>query len=155
MQGALEAGHTVEKIFLKDKEINYCIGCGVCFNGEKPCSQNDDMTGILAQMIESDVIVMATPVYFYTMCGQMKTFIDRICARYQELKNKEFVYIMTAAEPNEQAMERTIEEFRGLLDCLDNPQERGIIKGVGAWNKGDIKNSETMQQAFKMGITIE
>ena len=62
----------------------------VCLNGLKKCPQKDDMADILSKMISSDVIVMATPVYFYTMCGQMKTFIDRTCARYTEIKTRTF-----------------------------------------------------------------
>jgi len=57
------------------------------------------------KMIAADVIVMATPVYFYTMNGQMKTLIDRTCSRYTEIKDKEFYFIMTAAEYTRQAMQ--------------------------------------------------
>lgn len=56
--GATEAGHTVEKIFLKDKKIGYCTGCGYCFNAHK-CSQKDDMTEIIEKMLEADVLVFA------------------------------------------------------------------------------------------------
>ena len=56
------------------------------------------MAGILEKMIEADVIVMATPVYFYTMDAQMKTLIDRTCSRYTEIVNKEFYFIATAAD---------------------------------------------------------
>lgn len=151
IQGAKEAGNNVEKIFLKEKKINYCSGCGNCFNGNKTCSQKDDMADILQKMVDSDVICMATPVYFYTMCGQMKTFIDRLCARYTEINNKDFYFIVTAAENNIRNMERTIEEFRGMTACLENTVEKGIIYGVGAWKIGDIKSSATMHQAYEMG----
>ncbi|HNW97907.1 MAG TPA: flavodoxin family protein [Bacteroidales bacterium] len=153
ISGAKEAGHETEKIFLKDKKINYCTGCGVCFEKRK-CSQKDDMTEILDKMIAADVIVMATPVYFYTMCGQMKTMIDRCCARYTGIKNKEFYFIVTAAVKSKQAMERTIDEFRGFTSCLTNPKEKGIIYGTGAWNIGDIKNTDAMNKAFEMGKNI-
>lgn len=85
--GVLDAGHNVEKIFLKDKNINYCTGCGYC-NEHKKCSQHDDMAEILEKMVKADVIVLATPMYFYTISGQLKTFIDRCCARYTEISNK-------------------------------------------------------------------
>jgi multimeric flavodoxin WrbA len=96
--GAQTAGHEAEKIFLKDKKINYCTGCGTCIDRGKSCTQNDDMSEILEKMVTSDVIVMATPVYFYTMCAQMKTLIDRTCSRYTEISNKEFYFILTAAD---------------------------------------------------------
>ncbi len=112
--GAQESGHIAEKIFLKDKNINYCTGCGNCFKGKK-CSQKDDMREVLEKIITADVIVMATPVYFYTMSGQMKTFIDRTCARYTEISNKEFYFIVAAAVKSKPAMERTLEGFRGFI----------------------------------------
>jgi len=151
LAGALSAGHVAEKIFLKDKKINYCTGCGTCINGEKSCPQKDDMADILSKMISSDVIVMATPVYFYTMCGQMKTFIDRICARYTEIRNKDFYFIATAADDNQRALERTTEEFRGFLSCLDDVKEKGIIYGTGVWNVGEVRKTKAMSQALEMG----
>jgi len=152
--GAQESGHQAEKINLKDKKVNYCTGCGTCFNREKPCPQKDDMAAILDKMIAADVIVMATPVYFYTMCGQMKTLIDRTCARYTEISNKEFYFIVTAADNSTPAMERTLEEFRGFIYCLENANEKGIIYGTGAWNKGEIIGTPAMQQAFKFGRNV-
>ena len=58
--GAKDAGHDAEKIFLKDKKINYCQGCGVCVGGARSCPQKDDMGELLEAMIAADVIVMAT-----------------------------------------------------------------------------------------------
>lgn len=72
------------------------------------------MPEILDKIIEADVIVMATPVYFYAMCGQMKTLIDRCCAKYTKIKNKDFYFILTAADDNKVSLQRTIEEFRGF-----------------------------------------
>ena len=84
MRGALDAGNQVEKLCLCDYKINYCTGCGLCSEFGKPCPQADDMAMILKKMIAADGLVMATPVYFYTMNAQMKTLIDRACARYVE-----------------------------------------------------------------------
>jgi multimeric flavodoxin WrbA len=151
--GTKESGHNAEKIFLKDKNINYCTGCGSCFN-KKKCPQKDDMPEILEKMIAADVIVMATPVYFYTMSGQMKTLIDRTCARYTEISNKEFYFIVTAAVKSKPSMERTIEGFRGFTSCLIAPKEKGIIYGTGAWNVGEIKSKPAMKEAYEIGKAI-
>jgi multimeric flavodoxin WrbA len=154
ISGAIESGNEAEKIFLRDKKINYCTGCGICIDRKGKCSQKDDMTEVLNKMVEADVIVMATPVYFYTMCGQMKTLIDRSCSRYTEISNKHFYFIVTAADNNQSAIERTIEEFRGFTYCLDEPEEKGIICGVGAWNKGEIKGLPAMEEAYEMGKAV-
>jgi len=154
MEGAQQAGLQVEKIFLKEKKINYCTGCGACYNRGNGCSQKDDMENMLNKMIDADIIVMATPVYFYTMNGQMKTFIDRTCSRYTEINNKEFYFIVTAADDDKALMTRTIEEFRGFLYCLEGATEKGIIYGTGAWQIGDIKNKPVMEEAYKIGVNI-
>lgn len=152
MKGAQETGNQVQKIFLKDKSINYCKGCGYCTSNDyNGCSQKDDMSEILDLIINSDVIVMATPVYFYTMCGQLKTLIDRCCAKYTKIKNKEFYFIMTAADGNKSCLNRTIEEFRGFLACLSGVEEKGIIYGTGVWGIGEISGTNLPKEAYEMG----
>ena len=121
MQGAIESGHRVEKVFLRDKTIHPCTGCGVCSQYKKPCPQKDDAAEIIGKMLAADVIVMATPVYFYAMSAQMKTLIDRCCGPYTEMKNKEFYFIATAAEDDNGIMDRIVANFMGFLDCLENP----------------------------------
>lgn len=154
LRGAHEAGNQVEKIFLKDKDIHYCTGCSVCSLYGKPCPLQDEAAEIIEKMITADVIVMATPVYFYTMCAQMKTLIDRTCARYTEIINKEFYFLMTAADNNQKSMERTLEGFRGFLDCLEGAVEKGIIYGTGVWKVGDIAGKPILREAYEMGKNI-
>ena len=149
--GAAEAGHQVEKIFLRDKRINYCTGCGTCQSKGGTCVQKDDMAEVLDKMIKSEVIVMATPVYFFTMNGQIKTLIDRTYARYTKINNKEMYFIMTAAVTGKDLLERTLEGFRGFTSCLSGSTEKGVIYGTGAWKMGDIKGSQAMDQAYDMG----
>ncbi|MHC1696920.1 MAG: flavodoxin family protein [Geobacteraceae bacterium] len=151
MVGAAEAGHNVEKIFLREKRIDHCVACGACQGNGGQCVQRDDMAELLDKLIRADVIVMATPVYFYTMNGQMKTLIDRTYARYTEISNKEMYFIMTAAVSRKVLLERTLEEFRGFTSCLSGARERGVIYGTGAWSIGDIKGSAAMTQAYEMG----
>lgn len=150
-KGVREAGNEVEKVSLLEKKINYCTGCGYCFNHKGQCSQKDDMIDLKEKMENADVIVLSTPIYFYTMAGQMKTFIDRNCFFYTLLENKEFYYIMTAADGNKEAMSCTMEEFGGYLACLDGARAKGCIFGTGVWNKGDVVGSSAMKEAFEMG----
>jgi multimeric flavodoxin WrbA len=153
MKGAIEASHRVEKVFLAEKKINYCRGCYAC-GGNGKCVQEDDMAHILDSMMATDVIVLATPVYFYTMCAQMKTVIDRTIARYMAITNKDFYFIVTAAVNRKAALQRTIEGFRGFTSCLRGAKEKGIVYGTGAWNAGDIKASPAMKEAYEMGRAV-
>ncbi len=154
LSGAQEAGHRAEKIFLKDQRIEYCTGCGACFNGAKSCVQNDDMAEILEKMIAADVIALATPVYFYTMCAQMKTLIDRTCSRYAEIKDKEFYFIATAAEDEKETLHGTLEGLRLFIDCLDGSKEKGVIHGTGLWESGAVKDGDLLKQAYEMGKAV-
>ena len=72
LRGAQEAGHKVEKITLRDKQIGFCQGCLACLNTGR-CAIADDANAIVQKMLVADVIVFATPIYYYEMCGQMKT----------------------------------------------------------------------------------
>ena len=148
IKGAQQAGHKVEKIFLRNFKVNYCTGCGVC-----KCVQKDDMAEIMDKMVNADVIVFATPVYFYTMDAQLKTLIDRTVPRYTEMVNKEVYYILTAADTNAANLEKTVESIRGFtLDCLDGAVEKGILYGTGVWDKGEVQSSAHMKTAYEMGL---
>ncbi|GAP15784.1 multimeric flavodoxin WrbA [Longilinea arvoryzae] len=153
IKGAQEAGNPAEKIFVRDQKISPCIACEACYKNHA-CVLKDDMAGILEKMIAADVIVMATPVYFYTMNAQMKMLIDRTVPRYTEIKDKEFYFIATAADGEQQALVRTIDGLRGFTDCLGGAVEKGVIYGSGAWKKGEIKGSPAMQQAYEMGKNV-
>lgn len=150
IRGARDAGHTAEKIFLRSKKIGYCLACEACVK-TKRCVQQDDMEIILSKMVAADVIVLATPVYFYTMDAQIKTLIDRTVPRYMDITDKEMYFIVTAADGNEQALERTVDGFRGFTDCLRNIREKGVLYAAGVWKKGDILRSPAVDRAYEMG----
>lgn len=85
-KGAKEAGHFVDKIRLAQMKIEYCSACYAC-KKTGHCAKQDDMAQVIDKMREADVIVLATPVYFYTMCAQMKTMIDRHSGRRTECRS--------------------------------------------------------------------
>ena len=150
-KGAQEAGHEVEKISLREHKINYCTGCGVC-NETHRCVQKDDMAPLLDKMLAADVIVLATPVYFYSMDGQLKTFIDRTVPRYTEIADKDFYFILTSADTQKKNLARTVEALRGYTqDCLEDAHEKAIIYGTGAWQKGKKKNTPAYEEAYRAG----
>lgn len=153
LKGAQEAGHKAKKILLAEKKIKYCKACDTCQKG-KPCVINDDMAKLLQRMIDSDVIVLATPVYFYSMSAQLKTLIDRSYARYTDLSAKEFYFILSAADSEEKNMQRAIENMRAFTFCLSGAIEKGVICAVGMEKKGDVKNSPFMKMSFNAGLNV-
>ncbi len=153
LKGAEESGHETEKINFGRMKVSPCTACYAC-RSNHICVQKDGMEEILKKLIAADVIVLATPVYFYSMDAQMKIFIDRCLPRYQEIKDKSFYYIITAADPQQTAADETIAGLRGYLRCLPGANEKGIIFGVGAWDKGDIIGLPAMREAYEAGKNI-
>lgn len=154
LRGAKESGNQVEKIFVREKKIGYCMACYYCREHQGVCAIKDDMAEILEKIREADVIVMSSPVYFYSIDAQMKTLIDRCVAQWTSIKNKEFYYIMTAAEDSGDVMDCTLECFRGFAVCLAGSVEKGVICGKGVYNAGEIKNHPAMKEAYEMGRQV-
>ena len=154
MSGAQEAGHNVEKIWVQGEKIAPCLGCGHCQSHAGVCVQKDAMAEILQKMVDTDVLVLASPVYFYSVSAQIKALIDRTVARYTEIKNKSMYYIISAADSDVSHMQRTIECFRGFAYCIEGSVEKGVVYGVGAWNKGEIKALPSMAQAYELGKSV-
>ncbi|MDD3137418.1 MAG: flavodoxin family protein [Lachnospiraceae bacterium] len=153
-KGANEGGNNVEKIFLRDKKVGYCTACYYCKSHNGECAIKDDMAEIIDKLHSSDVIVLASPVYFYSIDAQMKTVIDRCVAQWTTIKDKEFYYIMTAADNEKGAMDCTLECFRGLAACLPGSKEMGVIYGTGVYEPGKVKNTAAMKNAYKMGKEV-
>ena len=148
-KGAAEAGHQVEKIYVQQLRIGGCMACYGC-RGTGVCVQRDDMASVLEKLIAADVIVLATPVYFYSMDGQMKTLIDRTLPRYTEIRDKEFYFIATAAA-GAGAMQRTMDALEGFTDCLPGAVVRDRIFGHGVYQKGEVEGNGAVQQAYQDG----
>ena len=153
LRGAQETGNEVEKIFLRSKKVAPCNACYFCKKDGK-CAIQDDMGEILDKMQAADVIVMASPVYFYSIDAQMKAVIDRSVARWTDIPNKEFYYIMTAAEESETVMDCTLACFRGFAACLKDAKEKGVIYGKGVYEAGAIKGMPAMREAYEMGKQV-
>lgn len=153
-KGAQEAGNKVEKIRVAEKKISPCHACYYCRDHGGECAIKDDMEQILQKMIDADVILLASPVYFYSIDAQLKAVIDRTVARWLEVKNKEFYYIVTCADTDKASVERTLECFRGYADCVQGAKECGVIYGTGVYEKGKAESTPAYEQAYKMGRAV-
>lgn len=153
-KGAVEAGHIVEKVRVAEKKIGNCFACYYCAKHSGECVQKDDMAELLQKMIDADVLVLASPVYFYSIDAQLKAVIDRTVARWLEVKDKEFYYIATCAEEDRSALDTTIACFRGYADCVEGAVEKGIIYGTGVYEKGKVVDTAAFLDAYKMGLGV-
>lgn len=154
MRGAAESGNAAETVRIAEKKIGYCRGCYYCRQSGGKCVIKDDMDEVLQKIIDADVIVLASPVYFYSIDAQLKAVIDRTVARWLEVKNKEFYYIMTAADETVSSMDTALACFRGYAECVEGAIERGVIYGTGVYEKGEIKGKQAMRQAYEAGLNV-
>ena len=126
------------------------MGCYVC-KDSGVCAIKDDMTEIMQKMIDCDVMVLASPVYFYSIDAQLKAVIDRSVCRWTEVKDKEFYYIVTCADTERASTDTTIACFRGYADCVEGAVEKGVIYGTGVYQTGEIRNTKVMREAYELG----
>ncbi len=153
MRGAVEAGHEVEKIRVQEKKVACCVACYACRDTGK-CAIKDDMAEIMQKMIDCDVMVLASPVYFYSIDAQLKAVIDRSVCRWTEVRNKEFYYIATCADTEKESTDTTVACFRGYAECVEGAVEKGVIYGTGVYEAGEVKNTKAMKEAYNMGKDV-
>ncbi len=153
-KGAEEAGHSVKIINLRDIQLKFCVGCLCCQKTGK-CIQSDGVNELLPVVQNADVIVFATPVYYYSMCGQLKTFLDRLNPLYgQENKFKKVYLLATAADSEKSAMDGTVKGIQGWIDCFDGVEFSGIVCGTGAEGIGDVRKTAAFTEAYELSKQI-
>ena len=154
IDGAREAGHCCEKIALHGQKIGYCIACDACRKNGGTCAIRDDMTPIYEKMLWADIIVLSTPVYFFSMSAQLKTMIDRLRPIYRKMTGKSFCLIATVSVDEPEKLDSTFDAMRGLLRCIPESKELGTVYGNSAWLPGDIRNTQAMNEAYQLGLRL-
>jgi len=157
-EGARMNAAKVDELFLGDLVIKECDGCHICWNG-KECSKKDDMHSIYPKIIQSDVIIFGTPVYWYGPTALMKAFIDRFvyfnCPENREkIRNTSAVIAVPFEEECLDTATPVIDFFEKCLEYLQvRLVEKIIVPGVSA--KGEInQKAEYLQQAYELGRTL-
>lgn len=153
-KGALEAGHTVEKITLRGKRIGFCTGCFSCLKSGC-CVIQDDAVEIAAKMHDADVIVFATPIYYYEMSGQMKTLLDRANSLFGSDYAFTDIYFLSAAAEDEEAVDRrAVFGLEGWIACFERARLAGKVFAGGVNACGDIEGHPALQSAYAMGRKV-
>lgn len=150
-KGAEEAGNSVEQINLYDKNIGFCRACYACFKTGR-CVLQDDMSEILEKTQSADVIVVATPTYFLTMNGMLKTTIDRFLPKWQDLGGHD-VYLIITGHDGKNGLRLVGEELTQIFENLGN-NIKGIIWGDGVWQKGEVIETSAMHNAYQAGLSV-
>ena len=153
-KGAEDAGNEVEIVSLKGKRIGFCTGCFECLK-RGDCVIDDDANAITEKILETDVVVWTTPIYYYEMSGQMKTMIDRANSLYPRDYQFRDVYLLTVAAEDEDAVdEKAAAGLQGWVDCFEKARFKGKVFAGGVNDRGDIENHKALKEAYELGKTI-
>ena len=153
IRGAQENGHHIEKIQLAGKTINHCVACYACKSGK--CIHADAAPEIIQKMLTADVIVLATPVYFYTMCAQLKSLIDRSVMVYPNLTDKEFYFLITMADTAQEMFRGTVEALNGFVACCENSKCSGMVTASGVYERGTVNGTRFTEEAYLLGKSVK
>ena len=150
-QGAEGAGHTVELINVAHAKIHLCIGCIHC-GYEGPCVQKDEVEAIRGKILEADMMVFATPLYYYGMSAQLKTMVDRFCAFNSSIQRKHMKSALLAVAWNSDnwTFEALEAHYKTLVRYL-NLQDMGMVLGYGCGTPSMTEHSQFPQQAYSLG----
>lgn len=153
-RGAAEAGNNVEQVSLHDKAIGFCSGCLAC-QKTKRCVIKDDADAIVQRMLTADVVAFATPIYFYEMCGQMKTLLDRSNPLFPaDYAFRDIYLLTTAADEAESAADGAVNGLQGWLDCFEKTRLAGTVFAGGVGDAGEIKGHAALNTAYEMGKSV-
>lgn len=166
-RGAEEAGHSVEVISLLQNEVKGCLGCNACRYG-KPCVQKDSFNDLVPKIKGADLLVFASPLYFWTLSSRIKAFIERFyciaeedanppLGRYEKYPVKDCALLMTAADNFFWTFEQAVSYYQFALVNYIGFHDKGMLLagGCGDTNgKPQIDKTDYLEKAYQFGKTI-
>ena len=146
----------VEVVSVADYKVNPCIGCNFCYTKEgNTCFQKDDMQTIYEKMKRTDVLVIASPVYFYGVSAQLKAIIDRLHTPLRkEFPIKNLGLILVGADTLPKLFDSIKMQYQLTLSYF-HLQDAGMVLVRGAEKKGDVKNGSGLREAYELGLSVK
>ena len=148
--------HHVEVVSVHDYKVNPCMGCNACFkNKANVCVQKDDMTIIYEKMANVDMLVIASPVYFYGLSAQLKAVIDRFHNPIRDtFRLKKMALLLVGAATLPELFDSILAQYRLCLNFF-KLEDVGHVLVRGVKDKGDIRNTDALQEAFHLGSNVQ
>lgn len=158
IKGLIVKGHSVTKVYLGSMQIEGCRGCGVCQRLAHRCAVKDGMQDLYPLFAECDTIVMASPLYFWTVTARLKAFIERLYAISVDDKypSKDTVLLMTAGDDKDTTFEHPLRYFRLISQVLGG-NEKGVYLAGGCTGCEELAreiSKEHLDNAYKMGLEL-
>ena len=148
--------NVIELISVADYNINPCIGCNSCFTSEEnQCFQNDDMFKIYDKLRNADIVVVASPVYFYGISAELKALIDRLHTPMRnEFQIKKLALLLVGAATLPELFDAIKLQYQLILNFF-HLEAAGMVLVRGVKDKGDIRKTEALKEAYNLGVSIE
>lgn len=155
VRGAESAGHTCEVIDVCRANVHPCMGCVRC-GYEGPCVQKDDVETIRGKLLGSDMVVFATPLYYYGMTAHLKTVVDRFCAYNSSLnsRNLKSALLTVAWNADDWTFEALTAHYKTLVRYI-NFEDQGMVLGYGCGTPTMTKRSRYPDQAYTLGKNLK
>ena len=147
--------HHVEMVSVRDVKVNPCLGCNACFKNEShTCAQKDEMPAIYEKMDQADMLVIASPVYFYGISAQLKAVIDRFHNPIRDTFHiKKMALLLVGGASLPELFDAILAEYNLCLKFFDI-EDVGKVLVRGVKDKGDIKNTDALNEAYLLGCSI-
>lgn len=154
-RGARAAGHTVERIDVAHEDVRPCAGCVACGYGTRPCVQHDGMGAILDKVLAADMVVFATPLYYFGMTAQLKAVIDRFCSENSAITGRRLkaALLTVAWNADDWTFEALVAHYRTIVRYLDMT-DCGVVLGYGCGTPGMTRASEYPRAAYELGASL-
>ena len=154
-RGARDAGYNVEFLSLKEKDLRFCKGCLACQKTGK-CVIRDDMDDMIEKVQNAEILVFVTPIYYYELSGQLKTFLDRCNPLFPREYAFRDVYLMTtSAEDGDEVWQTAANGLKGWIDCFPECHFAGNFSGGGL---NDVKEAgkrpDILERAYQFGMNL-
>ena len=155
IRGAKESGHEVYRFDSARADVKHCLGCNACGMGTKPCIHKDDFVELKEHLLQSDIIVFVTPMYYFGMSSTLKKVIDRFYSIDPQIKNenKKGILISVQHAPVDAVKEPINAHYQAILSWL-NMENAGIINAIGIESVEHLKNTQYPKQAYELGKNL-
>ena len=155
IRGAKESEHEVYRFDSARADVKHCLGCNACGMGTKPCIHKDDFVELKEHLLQSDIIVFVTPMYYFGMSSTLKKVIDRFYSIDPQLKERQNKGILISVQhaPVDAVKDALNNHFQAILSWL-NMENAGIINAIGIESVEHLKQTPYPKQAYELGKNL-
>ena len=146
--------HAVEVVSVHDHKVAPCMGCNACFQSGGICVQKDDMAEIYEKMKVADLLVIASPVYFYGLSAQVKALIDRCHNPIRDtFRIRRMALLLVGAATLPELFDSILSQYRLCLNFF-HLEDAGQVLVRGVKDRGEIAATDALQKAYDLGNSI-